>query len=104
MTNVQLQNAFMIRANLINAVLKRARLDGATMDRVTAIDSGFDLAILYKASWADGDLPNANFDQADIRLRDWQRTSGPNGRHAEGPHLTCCSDLNAHTAKGCGYE
>ena len=90
------------RIFLNDANLRSARLDGATMDSVSVVNTRFDNAILYRASMADNDQRNAVFQGADLRLRDWSRTVCPDGIRVGGSHPTCCNNLNGSTAKFCG--
>lgn len=103
LNEVHLENAFMNRAVLNDAQLKAAFLNGATMDSTTVINARFDSANLNRASMADTDMRNAVFQNAVLVLRDWSRTTCPDGTTTM--HITtrnCCGHLKGSVPRQCG--
>jgi hypothetical protein len=99
---IQLSGAFLNRAVFDHADLFLADLKNAALDSISAVETRFTAANLFNASLAYGDLRSANFQSADLRLRDWAHTTCPDGTKVGDTRPTCCRNLKGQSAKLCG--
>ena len=100
--SVNLQNSFLNRAVFDDANLRQADLFGATMTGTSSVRTNYTSANLYKARMGEADLRNAIFEDAELRLNDWGRTTCPDGVVASGSRRDCCANLNGSTPRSCG--